>query len=137
MKQLSLGLIFGTLFTVQAMATELHLYQDPIPLNGYVSDIDALLSRSLQRNQWTFSKDEAGHYFANITHKGYEIKSQIVADKDTLQVKLLSATRVECNDRDCSVKEEEVEGWLTKLRRSIAYDLTMVVRDAALKKSLQ
>ncbi|NMH66098.1 hypothetical protein [Shewanella salipaludis] len=137
MKRLSPGLIFGALFTVQAMATELHPYQDPIPLNGYVSDIDALLSRSLQRNQWTFSKDEAGHYFASITHKSYEITSQIVADKDTLQVKLLSATRVECSDKHCSVDEDKVEGWLTKLRRSIAYDLTLVVRDAALKKSLQ
>ncbi|MGS0728176.1 hypothetical protein ACVBKF_18410, partial [Shewanella sp. 0m-11] len=114
-------------------ASELQLYQDPIPYGSYVKDLDSMLTDAVKRNHWVFSKNEAGLRYANLDYKSYKIKTELVVNSNTVAVKLISAERPDCGKKSCKVDMGRVDGWLVKLRRSIAYDVTQAVRDDALK----
>ncbi|MGS0690159.1 hypothetical protein [Shewanella sp. 0m-4] len=133
MKKMSAALLVGACGLMPVAASELQLYQDPIPYGSYVKDLDSMLTDAVKRNHWVFSKNEAGLRYANLDYKSYKIKTELVVNSNTVAVKLISAERPDCGKKSCKVDMGRVDGWLVKLRRSIAYDVTQAVRDDALK----
>ncbi|MGS0676693.1 hypothetical protein [Shewanella sp. 125m-1] len=133
MKKMSAALLVGACGLMPVAASELQLYQDPIPYGSYVKDLDSMLTDAVKRNHWVFRKNEAGLRYANLDYKSYKIKTELVVNSNTVAVKLISAERPDCGKKSCKVDMGRVDGWLVKLRRSIAYDVTQAVRDDALK----
>ena len=117
-------------------AEAIHSYQDSVPFKGYVKDIEPLLDKSIKRNQWQLSKDDSGSYFADLNNKGYQVRAKLVVKDETVAIELISAQRPNCTKRNCKVDEETVDSWLVRLRKQIALDVTKVVRDDALRKSI-
>ncbi|WP_299803906.1 hypothetical protein [uncultured Shewanella sp.] len=134
MRKIIAGLLVSCVGVMTVTASELHLYQDSIPYGNYVQDLDSMLTDAVKRNHWVFSKDDAGIRYANLDYKTYKIKTELVVSGDTVAVKLISAERPDCGKKSCKVDMDKVEGWLVKLRRSIAFDVTKAVRDDALKR---
>ncbi|MGS0682666.1 hypothetical protein ACVBIL_16125 [Shewanella sp. 125m-7] len=135
MKKVIAAVIMVTSCLLPVAASELQLYQDPIPYGSYVKDLDSMLTDALKRNHWVFSKDEAGLRYANLNYKTYIIQAELLVKDNSVAVKLISAERPGCAKNSCKVNMGKVDGWLVKLRRSIAYDVTQAVRDDALKRS--
>ncbi|ABZ77763.1 conserved hypothetical protein [Shewanella halifaxensis HAW-EB4] len=134
MKKVITVLLVATSCLMPVAASELQLYQDPIPYGSYITDLDSMLTDAVKRNHWVFSKGESGLRTANLDYKTYKIKTELVVKDNSVAVKLISAERPDCGKKSCKVDMDKVEGWLVKLRRSIAYDVTQAVRDDALKR---
>lgn len=131
-------LIFLTLIAFQSQAYKENAYKDPIYTYDYVSDIEKLLSDSLKRNKWKLVKNEEGKYFAEISHKKYKIKAAIKLANKSIVLDLDSVTKEHCK-LSCKISKkdkEKVQGWLLRLRKSIALNVTTAVRKAALKQML-
>lgn len=136
MKKL-VSLLVGIAISLNALAYEIDAYAKAIPFYHYVSNIELLLEKAVQRNRWLLVKDEQGQFSANIVHKGYDIKTALIIKDNTVSIKLLSVTRAGCsNMQKCKVNNDKVQGWLLRLRKSIAYDITLVVRKGLLKESV-
>lgn len=129
-------IVVAICLSFQVFSYELDAYKKPIPFYDYVTNLEKLLLKSVQRNRWTLVKDENNNFHANILHKTYDIKTALVIENKTVSIKLLSVTRVGCKGR-CKVKDDKVQGWLLRLRKSLAYDITLAVKKETLKKSLQ
>ncbi|GIU31046.1 hypothetical protein L2719_03125 [Shewanella schlegeliana] len=134
MRKIIAGLLVGYLGAIPVAASELQLYQDPIPYGNYITDLDRMLSDAAKRHHWVFSKEESGLRSANLDYKSYKVKVELVVKDNSVAVKLISAERPDCGKKSCKVDMDRVDGWLVKLRRSIAYDVTKAVRDDALKR---
>ena len=115
-------------------ANTLHLYQDPVLLGDYVKDQDEMLTKALKRHGWVYLI-EGNRRFANLSHKTYEINAELVIKDAEVTIKFIDAARPECTEKRCDLDMDKVNGWLVKLRRSIAYDLTLLVRDDAIRRS--
>ena len=135
MKHIIFALIVCLGLCMPASATELQYYQDPIPYGNYVKDLDSTLTKAVERNHWLYSKDEAGTRYADLDYKSYKIKVQLVIKGDSVALKLLDAQRPDCGKKRCQVDMDKVEGWIVKLRRNIAFDITKLVRDDAIRRS--
>lgn len=125
-------MLCGICFCLPVSASELHRYGDPIPLGNYVDDLEAMLSRAVARSNWTLSKNESGQYVTGIHYHDYVLKVALPLEDGKVRVQLVSAERPECIKRNCKVDADKVETWLTMMRRNIAYELTLMVRDHAL-----
>ncbi|GIU29240.1 hypothetical protein [Shewanella sp. MBTL60-007] len=134
MRKIIAGLLVSCIGVMTVTASELKLYQDPIPYGTYITDIDSMLTDAVKRNHWVFSKDESGIRYANLDYKTYKITTELMVKDNSVAVKLISAERPDCGKKSCKVDMGKVDGWLVKLRRSIAYDITLAVRDDALKR---
>lgn len=134
MRKIIISLLVSCVGVMPVVASELQLYQDPIPYGTYIKDLDSLLADAVKRNHWVFSKDESGIRYANLDYKTYKINTELMVKDNSVAVKLISAARPDCGKKSCKVDMDKVDGWLVKLRRSIAYDVTKAVRDDALKR---
>ena len=92
--------------------------------------------KSVKRNGWTLAKIDDNKYIASILHKSYDIKVELLVEDKSVRLVLQSATRPDCTRR-CKVDMDKVEGWLIRLRKSLALDITYLVRDDALAKSIR
>ena len=115
--------------SLPSVGYEIDVYRNPIPFQHYVDNLDFLLQNATGSYGWRLSKEESGRYFATILHRGYDMKTELVVRDNSVRVELVSASRADCDS--CKVEEEEIVGWLIKLRRSIAYDVTLAVRENA------
>lgn len=105
-------------------------YTDPLPFGDQLTNKDQLVQKGISRNGWTYEKVSDQLYLATINHKGYRIKAELAVVGDEAKLKLVDAS---C---DCKFKQENVDGWMVKLRRAIAYEITLNVRDDAMRKKL-
>ncbi len=135
MKKIMLGMIIGLSLVAPLQAQGLHLYQDPIPLGSYVTDYDDMLDKAVSRNHWRFER-EGDKRFARLSYKTYEINVELVESDKGIAITLIDAKREGCT-KNCDVDMGKVSGWLVKLRRTIAYDLTLAVRDDALRRTVR
>ena len=124
--------ILGLSFTITA--NELHPYENPVPYGDYVKNLDRFLARALARNHWVLTKDEEGNRVAHLVYKGYDVKAKLNIQNKSVALELASAERVDCES--CKPKQRHVDGWLIRLRRAIAYELTVEVQKDALAKSM-
>ncbi len=132
--RLIIGIFAALLLISTSKVSAIEHYKDAIYFGNYLTDLEATFEKSVKRNGWSLSKNASGEFFASIAYKSYDIKAQLVLQNNTVKVVLLSATRPECKRR-CDVDTDKIEGWLVRLRKSLAYDITYAVRDDALKKS--
>ncbi|GIU18401.1 MULTISPECIES: hypothetical protein [unclassified Shewanella] len=134
MNKMIASVLVSCLGVMPIAASELQLYQDPIPYGSYVENIDNLLTDTVKRHHWVFSKDELGVRYADLDYKTYKLRTELVINNNSVAVKLISAERPDCGKKSCKVNMSKVDGWLVNLRRSIAYGVTKAVRDDALKR---
>jgi len=131
------SLVISIVISCSVLAYEIDAYAKAIPFYHYVSDIEPLLEKSVQRNHWSLVKDEQGLFYAHIVHKGYDIKTALLVVDNTVTIKLLSSIRVGCTKvQQCKLDEEKIQGWLLRLRKALAYDITLAVRKGLLKESV-
>ena len=135
MNKIMLGILIGLSLVSRVQTQGLHIYQDPIPLGSYVSDYDGMLDKAVARNHWVFER-EGDKRFARLNYKTYLINVELVESDKGIAVTLLDAKREGCT-KNCDVDMRKVDGWLVKLRRAIAYDLTLAVRDDALRRMVR
>ncbi|MCG9740204.1 hypothetical protein L1D32_18810 [Shewanella insulae] len=135
MNKIMLGMLIGLSLAAPLQAEGLHIYQDPIPLGSYVTDYDDMLDKAVARHHWRFER-EGDKRFARLSYKTYEINVELVKSDKGIAVTLLDARREGCTKK-CDVDMRKVTGWLVKLRRAIAYDLTLAVRDDALRRMVR
>ncbi|QDF74501.1 MULTISPECIES: hypothetical protein [Shewanella] len=134
MKKITFGMLLTLSLISPLQAEGLHIYQDPIPLGSYVSDYDDMLDKAVARNHWVFER-QADKRFARLNYKTYLINVELVESDKGIAVTLLDAKREGCT-KSCDVDMKKVTGWLVKLRRAIAYELTLLVRDDALRRAV-
>ncbi|WP_394204653.1 hypothetical protein [Shewanella waksmanii] len=115
-------------------ADELHIYQDPVPVGDYVKDEAAMLTKALARTGWVYDQ-QGKQQFARLNYKGYQVNVELVHQPAGISLKLLDASRPDCGKKRCEADMDKVTGWLVKLRRNIAYELTLLVRDDAIRRS--
>jgi hypothetical protein len=118
--------LFVTTLSVQAY--EKDAYAEPIVHGDFVVNIEALLAKGVVRNGWTLSRVDNDSFNADISHKGYEIKTLITTANNTIAIKLVSVEGHKCN-KTCKKSEERVEGWLLRLRRLIGSELGIAARN--------
>ncbi len=135
MNKFILIILLALSFISPLQAKELHIYQDPIPLGNYVTDYDAMLTEALSRVHWRFER-VGDKRFAWLNYKAYEIKVELVENDKGISIVLLDSKRDESCIKKCKVDMEQVTAWLVRLRRTIAYDLTLIVRDDALRNTM-
>ncbi|MCE9679033.1 hypothetical protein LZP69_07555 [Shewanella sp. AS1] len=135
MKNRVLGMLLALIFVSPLQVKALHIYQDPIPVGDYVADLDNMLDKAVARNHWFFER-QGDKRFARLDYKGYKINVALLETPEGIAVSLIDANRDGCGKSQCEVDMNRVTGWLVKLRRTIAYDLTLAVRDDALRRTL-
>ncbi|MGZ9899766.1 hypothetical protein [Shewanella gaetbuli] len=128
-------LTVAMLFSENLVAKTLHIYQDPVPIGNYVDDLEGLLTRASAQNGWTYTHAD-GKRLSKIVHKTYHITVEMLVDEQGVAVSFVDASRPDCTKKSCKVDMDKVNGWLVRLRRNIAYELTLLVRDDALKKTI-
>lgn len=127
--RLSLLLIL-TFLAVVAEAGEIHPYKQPVPLGSYVDDVDALLQRAFAHDNWTLKPQPDGTTFlGEISFKGFEIQVVVSTNEQELSLVLDSVYATECVSACRNLGDQPVMRWLANLRRTIAYELTFLVRD--------
>ncbi len=117
-------------FTAQGY--ELKFYENPVPFNPYVEDIDTLLEQAVSRNHWKFRLDE-GKRLARLDYKTYQIDVELLVSSEGVTITPLSVSRTECKNR-CKVDQDKVDGWLLSMRKLIALGVTKAVREDALRQ---
>lgn len=133
--KLFLQLLVLALVSFSSAAYEVAAYKKPIPFYNYVTDIEPLLNTAVTKYHWALSKDKQGKFFANLSYKDYAIKIALVTEQQQVRIELLSTARPGCTSW-CSIDKEDVEGWLLRLRKSIALEVTFAARKAAQKEYL-
>ena len=111
-------------------------YKDSIFFGNYIKNMQQTFEKSVKRNGWALTKIDDNKYMASIFHKSYDIKVELLIKDKSVRLVLQSATRPDCTRR-CKVDMDKVEGWLVRLRKSLALDITYLVRDDALAKSIR
>lgn len=110
-------------------AEPVHPYADPIPLGDYVDDVGAMLAGAFQRTPWTLVKENDALYLGKISNKGFDVQVRISIHDNVLTFTLDSVTETGCSGECKDLGEKRVLKWLVSLRRNIAYQLTLLVRD--------
>lgn len=126
--------VFSVLISFSSYAYEENAFSKPVPYYNYVDSIESLLDVAVKRNGWKLSQNDEGYFYAEISHKNYMIKVALLTDNNSLTIDLLSAEKISCS-RSCKVDMGAVQGWLLRLRKSISYEITLAVRDRALRDS--
>ena len=124
------------LCSTSSYSYEKDAYAEPIVHGGFVTDVEKLLAKGVQRNGWVLSKAGDDSYNADISHKGYEIKTLITTANNTITIALVSVEGHRCN-KTCKQSEERVEGWLLRLRRLIGSELAIAARNDIRSRLLQ
>jgi len=130
-----LFLIIAISLSISAQAYEDRAYKRPVNTYHYVKNVESLLTSAVSRDNWTLVKQENGSFGAKISHKSYLINVSFIEGDGTIALHLDSVNRVDCG-KSCKVDQEQVDYWLLRLRRSIAVELTLIVKKAAMKEYL-
>ena len=110
-------------------AYESESYADPLPLGDYVEDVQGLIERSFRRHGWQLQPQSVDTtYIGFISHKGFDITIAIHAQDQALSLTLQSVHETGCSGDCPDLGEERVIGWLVNLRRTIAYELTLMIQ---------
>lgn len=105
-------------------------YADPLPLGNYVDSPGEMLQRAFAHNNWTLRPEADGEdYLGEISYKGFEIQVRVVIADQMLRLTVESVYATECISACRNLGDKPVLRWLVNLRRSIAYELTFLVRD--------
>ena len=119
-----------------ARGTEVHPYKDPLPLFDYVDDIEPILQRSFALHGWKYEAPGDGKtYKGSQSLKGFEIFLILTVRDKQLVVDVEKAYMTDCTGNCADLRREEhVERWVGNLRRTIAIEVTTLVRDALAKQ---
>jgi hypothetical protein len=118
------------LFAVPVTAKPVHPYTDPIALGDHAIDMGAALEAALDETPWTVAKESDELYLGNLSYKGFDVQVRISVVNNVLAVTLDSVTETGCGDNCKDLGEKKVLNWLASMRRNIAYELTLRVRDS-------
>ncbi|MCL1036015.1 hypothetical protein L2750_02455 [Shewanella submarina] len=124
-KLLSGLVVLSALVCGGASGYELQRYENPVPMGGYVKDVPELLKKTTQRAKWKLLGSQNGEYLASLLYKKYLLEAEFVVVDDAITVKLKS---VECEG--CKVKQSTVDKLMIRLRRTLAYEVTVEARDS-------
>lgn len=118
------------LFSVgQASAEPIAPYSDPLPIGDYVDDVHGLLERGFSHGPWRLTPQTIENtYTGFLSYKGFDITIGIDARDQAISLSLESVYETGCTGSCRDLGEERVVGWLVSLRRAIAYELTLSVR---------
>ncbi|ROS02060.1 hypothetical protein EDC56_2510 [Sinobacterium caligoides] len=121
-------IFFLSAYSLQVFAYEQNAYAKPIQYAGFVDDVSSLVTR-VTKNGWQISEQKSGLYSVTLNYKGYAINTAITDAGSSLTIQLISADRLDC--KKCTVDDEKVQGWLLRMRKLIAREVTEQARDAA------
>jgi hypothetical protein len=108
-------------------------YSDPLPIGDYVEDVHGLLERAFGYSQWRLTPWATEDTFTGfLSHKGFDITVRIDVRDQAVWVSLESVHETGCSSDCRDLGEEKVLGWLVSLRRVIAYELTLLIRQRLL-----
>lgn len=94
-------------------ASELHIYQDPIPLADYVKDEPALFTKALARTGWTYDQVN-DQQFARLSYKTYQINVELIRNDAGVALKLVDASRPDCGKKVVKLTQiKSLAGWLS------------------------
>ncbi len=122
-------LLVAFLMAGSVAAEPVHPYADPLPLGDYVDDVGAMLAGAFERTPWTLVKENDALYLGKISNKGFDVQVRISILDNVLTFTLDSVTETGCSGECKDLGEKRVLNWLVSLRRNIAYELTLLVRD--------
>jgi len=110
---------------------ELTPYSDPLPLGDYVQDVNGLLERAFNYDSWQLrTHPDENTYIAFISHREIDVTVHVLVQDQVLTLNLESAFQTGCASPCNDLGDKRpVSGWLVNLRRSIALELTTLVRD--------
>ena len=124
------GLLLLVSLTGPANANQIHEYADPLPMGNYVDDLEAMLERALNRAKWQrVEPSDAGVIRAFISYRNLDMTVQIVVENQALRLNLESVFATDCVGDCPDLGAEPAVLMLVRLRRTIAYELTGLVRD--------
>lgn len=119
-----------------ARGAEVHPYNDPLPLFDYVDDIEPILQRSFALHGWKYEPQGDGEtYKGSQSLKGFEIFLILTVRDKQLILDVEKAYMTDCASNCADLRREEhVERWAGNLRRTIAIEVTNLVREALTKR---
>ena len=124
------GIILLASLTGLANANEIHEYADPLPMANYVDDVDAMLEQALNRAKWQRVEDsDSGVIRAFISYRDLDMTVQIVVENQSMRLILESVRATDCVKNCPDLGAEPAIQMLLRLRRTIAYEVTLLVRD--------
>jgi hypothetical protein len=113
-----------------AAAEPVNPYADPIPLGDHVDDVGAMLAAAFEGTPWTLVRENDALYLGKLSNKGVDVQVRISILDNVLTFTLDSVTETGCSGECKDLGEKRVLNWLISLRRKIAYELTLLVRDS-------
>ena len=118
------------LVAIPVTAKPIHPYAEPIALGDQGVDISAMLVAAFERTPWTLAKENDALYLGKLSSKGVDVQVRISVVDNVLTLTLDSVTEAGCGS-DCEdLGEKAALRWLVSLRRDIAHELTLRVRDS-------
>jgi hypothetical protein len=105
-------------------------YSDPLQLGDYVQDLNGMLERAFSYDGWQLrSHPDPDTYVAFLSYKERDISVHILVRDQNLTLSVESVFETGCASPCEDLGEESVSKWIVNLRRSIAVELTTLVRD--------
>ena len=118
------------LVAVPVTAKPVHPYAEPISLGDRTVDVGAMLAAAFKTTQWTLVEESDAIYLGKLSYKGTDVRVRISVVDNVLTLTLDSVTATGCGDNCKDLGEKAALRWIVSLRRSIAYELTLRVRDS-------
>lgn len=118
-------------FASDATAGEITPYSDLMQLGDYVQDVSGMLERAFKYDGWHLkSQPDENTHIGFISYRDLDVTVRISVQDQDLVLSLESAFKTGCASPCTDLGEDgPVFRWLVNLRRSIAVELTTLVRD--------
>lgn len=113
-----------------AQAQEMHPYSEPLPIPGYITEIEPILNDSFERYGWSLEPQGDGTtYKGTLSYKGFDVAVTVTVKDQEITIMADSAHATGCSG-DCEDlrMEAHVLRWISSLRRSVALDITHQVK---------
>ena len=118
------------LVAIPVTAEPLHPYADPIGLGDQADDVSAILAAAFEPTPWMLAKENDALYLGKLSYKEVDVQVQISVVDNVLTMTLDSVTETGCGGDCKDLGEKPALRWLVSLRRDIAHELTLRVRDS-------
>ena len=134
MKNFTAGYLFAFLavwlLATPVSAQTMHPYSDPLYFGAQSDHLHRILERALKRTPWALTEQEDASYMATLSSRGLDIRLRSLFADQGLRFELESVTASGCTT-DCVElgDADPVLRWLVSLRRTIAYELTLLIID--------
>ncbi len=113
----------------QAAAEPIEPYSDPLLFGDYVDDVRGLLERAFHYDRWQLTPQPTEDtYTGFLSYKGFDITVRIDARDQAFSLSLESVYESGCSSACRDLGEGPVVQWLVNLRRTIAFELTILIR---------